>query len=371
MEKGSFHPSTQELEARVKSIALPNQLPKGMDFSEIPVTAFKSSTLETLISQNEDLMARLSVALRKTSEQEERLSNFERESLTMRTRFETLKEQYLVLQEKDRLSSARTTNLHDDNISLKVQISKLEKKYTDIFLQAQAMQRRLTHLERYRARVKKASQGLRMQLKETKFLRTQVQEGRHQNAQLVQSFETKLLEARKQVENLRDKAAERDHLFEERTQFQNRLVYEQRQNLAYREDMEERLKRLAEENSQMRLEVKEVLIDREAKTQELETLRTEVPNLQLNQSQLNEQVESLQALWSHKQLELEAIIEKNQSLQKLNQNISITLNQQRKELSQANEALNQERYQSEQKIKMLELDIKLLRENLKEEAPAK
>ena len=177
MEKGSFHnsaranlSSTKEADERIKSIPLPNQLPKGMDFSEIPVTAFKSSTLDILISQNEDLMARLSVALRKGSEQEEKISNFERETQTLRTRFETLKEQYLVIQEKDRLASHRTTSLHDENVALRVKISRLEKMYSDIFVQAQALQRRLLHLERYRARVRKASQSLRPRLQEIKHL---------------------------------------------------------------------------------------------------------------------------------------------------------------------------------------------------------
>jgi len=43
----------------VKNVPLPNQLPKGIDFKELPGAAFKSATLEALISQNEDLMARL------------------------------------------------------------------------------------------------------------------------------------------------------------------------------------------------------------------------------------------------------------------------------------------------------------------------
>src|SRR4051812_42622505 len=102
MEKGSFHTSpelnssTAITDEMVKKIALPNQLPKGVDFCEIPASAMKSSTLESLISQNEDLMARLSVSLRKSNQFEEKAAVLARENQGFRAKFETLHEQYLV-----------------------------------------------------------------------------------------------------------------------------------------------------------------------------------------------------------------------------------------------------------------------------------
>ncbi|NJL24681.1 MAG: hypothetical protein HC902_05610 [Calothrix sp. SM1_5_4] len=133
MEKGSFH--TSQADERVKTIPLPNQLPKGLDFTEIHPSALKSSALETLISQNEDLMARLSVSLRKTSELEERLSASESENQSLRARFDTLKQQFLVVQEKDRMSSLRATQLQSENLEQKSRAHKLEKLYADLFVQ--------------------------------------------------------------------------------------------------------------------------------------------------------------------------------------------------------------------------------------------
>lgn len=360
MEKGSFH--TSEADERVKSIPLPNQLPKGMDFSEIPVTALKSSMLETLISQNEDLMARLSISLRRASEQEEKIGGFEREAQSMRTRFETLKEQYLVLFEKDRLASQRTTQLHEENIALKLQVAKLEKGYTDIFVQAQAFQRRLQHLERYRARVRKATQSLRSRLRELKHLREQLTESRQQQLSIIQSYESKISEAREQVEMLRDKAAQRDRLFDENVQLENNLVFERRQFISHRDDVQNRMDQLTQEAANLRVELKEVLVDRESKSQELQQLRGELPSLRQTNDKLIEQVESLQALWSHKQREFEQLMEKNGNLQKLNQSISLTLNQQRKEIQSLNQELETERFSAQAKVKTLMQEIEMLRQ---------
>jgi chromosome segregation ATPase len=371
MEKGSFHTSrpvpsasrdtAKAMEERIKAIPLPNQLPKGVDFSSLPVSALKSSTLESLIGQNEDLMARLSVALRKTNDLEERVASFERESQTLRARFETLKEQYLVVQEKDRLSGQRANKLQQESAEHRQKSEKLEKMYADIFVQAQAFQRRLTHLERYRARIKKTGMSRRALSHEARHLREQIQQAHERQMQVMQSYETKLTEARDQVERLRDKAAERDSLFNAKIQIENRLVFETRQAETYRHHAQEQIDRLTAETASLRAELKDVLIDREAKTQELERLRAEVPALrELSQNRL-EQVESLQALWTHKERELEQLNEKNANLQKLNQSVSLTLNQQRKEIHSIKAELEQERFAADEKIKTLLREIQMLR----------
>src|SRR6185437_9717415 len=91
MEKGSFHdsqldpfparPKTRtEADDVVRQIPLPNQMPKGLEFSEIPASILKTATMETLLSQNEDLMARLSVALRKGNALEDQMSEIQAEN---------------------------------------------------------------------------------------------------------------------------------------------------------------------------------------------------------------------------------------------------------------------------------------------------
>lgn len=362
LEKGSFQP-LKELEERIKAIPLPNQLPKGIDFSDIPAAALKSSTLESLITQNEDLMARLSVTLRKNNELEERFTAQARELQNLRGRFETLKDQYMVLQEKDRMSSARAGEIFEQNVAARVQVEKLERLYKDLFVQAQSFQRRLQHLERYRARVKRASTSVRERLAAGRTAQTRLDATLEQRDQLVASFEARLGAARDMVDELRDKAAERDRLYSENVALENNLVFERRQAESRSADVTARLDQFARENADLRGQLKEMLVSGEAKTQELEQLRAEVPAMREERARLGEQVESLQALWNHKQHEVENLGEKNKNLQKLNQNISLTLNQQRKEIHELKNELEKERHRADEKIKTLLKDIQMLRES--------
>jgi len=369
MEKGSFHTSTNHptatLDEVVKNIPLPNQLPNGVNFRDLPPEALKSSTLESLISQNEDLMARLSVALRKANQFEEKMSLLERENLSLRAKFETVQEQYLVLFEKDKIFTNRSQKLMEENGSVRAHQQKLEKVYSELYIQAQAFQRRLQHLERYRARVHKAAPAIQLRAKRFAALQTEHSALRTNSSNLhvqtVNSYESKLSEVREELETFRAKALERDELFEQNLKLQNQLVYDQRQHQLREEDMSRELARLSDEGSDIRFQLKENLLAQESQRKEINDLKVNLPTLQEQNKALLEQVESLQALWAHKQRELETLEEKNSSLQKLNQSLSVTLNQQRKDLTALHTELDSEKFSAQDKIKLLNDEIQMLK----------
>ena len=380
MENGSFHTSPNWVEVqdeRIKKIPLPNQMPAGIDFNELSPAVLKSSTLETLIHQNEDLMARLTITLRKNNGLEDKVSELETENKSLRTRFDTLKEQYLVLQEKDRTSISRAMQLAEETQTFRKQAEKLEKLYADIYTQAQAFQKRLAHLERYRARVRKATVIIQDKAKGFDTIAQELTSARGelgsirevmntQQTQLVTNYEAKLAEVRHEIDSLRGKVGDRDELFEEKLKLQNQLVYEQRIHEMRALEFQTKIDGLEQENSAVRLELKETLLDKENQRKELEKLRFNNGNMTSERQSLMEQVESLQALWNHKHKELEQAEERNRSLQKLNQNISVTINQQRKEIHQLQTELDRERFTSEEKIKTLMTEIQMLRGQLAE-----
>lgn len=370
MEKGSFHTSPAPVHAstideKIKSIPLPSQVPKGLDFNEIPVAALKSSTLESLISQNEDLMARLSVALRKVNELEEHNTQLEDDRKSLKSRFDILKDQILVLQEKDRSATQRGLHQHEENTILKVHSEKLERHYSDLYKQAQSFQKRLIRLERYRARVQKAASSVqnkaRLAGRFEQELLVLKKELSIQHSQMVNAYELKLADAQKEIQDLRPKAEERDRVYEDFVKAENSKIYAERQFEEYRKESEANVERLQNESASLRIELKELLVDREAKIQELSRLGSEIPHLQEHNQALTEQVESLQALWNHKQFELEQQEEKNKALQKLNQSISASLNGQRKEIQEIQAELDKEKFQAAEKIKTLLAEIQMLR----------
>jgi hypothetical protein len=362
MEKGSFHPSpTLSTDELVKNVPLPNQLPKGIDFKELPSAAFKSATLEALISQNEDLMARLSVSLRKGSQLEERVGALEQDNAMYRQKHESLREKYLVLQEKDRLAGGRDLNLLAEVGTYKTQFRRLEKIYSELFVQAQGLQRRLARLERYRAAIRKAAPGLQ---KAAKFSKTRADEYLQlsiSHQQSVTSYEAKLAEVREQITLLRCKADERDLLFEDKLQLSNQVLHVQRQTQIFREETERQMLHYQSENSALRLQAKDQALTNHANDQELAKLRNDTGMLQEENAALRNQVESLQVLWAHRQKDFEAGEQKNRSLQKLNQTLSQSLNQQRKEQQDLQGEVEKERYWAQEQIRTLTAELQLLR----------
>lgn len=404
MEKGSILPSNkpasvpssgppvhaQVVDEQVKHIPIPSQLPKGVDFSEIPMAALKSATVEGLISQNEDLMARLSVALRKIHEMEEMQAVHEREKKALHSRFQTLRDQFMVLEAKDKTSVQRSLQQHQENLNLRQAGGKIEKLYGDLYHQAQALQVRLVRLERYRARIRKVTGPLRekakrfaqieqdsvefrrsmnaekiamaeeFELKEARF-EERIKTAQSEHMQTINAFETKLADAAQQIQALQGKADERDRMYAELTRSENERIYEQRKFEQSRAEADRAAGQMEMETASLRMQLKDVLVDREAKVQELTRLTAELPNLRERNQNLIEQVESLQTLWNHKQRELDQFDEKNRSLQRLNQTLSVSLNQQRKEIHQLQVELDKEKFAAQEKIKTLVTEIQLLR----------
>lgn len=366
MEKGSFHtsvnPVIQQSDEAVRKIALPNQLPKGIDFNEIPVERLKSSTLEHLINQNEDLMARLSVSLRRSTQMEDKIQALETENSTLRARFETIKEQYLLVSEKDKISTSRTIQLHEEGVTFKKKSEKLEKAYSDLYVQAQAFQEQLQQAERRAARYKKAAYALKPSARMAKTLQAELDQAIDSHKNATHAFDIKISQARLEIDGMRAKINERDRLFQQNINLENELVQERRQFHAHRDESQALNEKLSAENASLRKQLKETLVLSESQAQEIIKLTQDIPHLRDEKQNLIEQVESLQALWNHKQKELETLEEKNKSLQKLNQSISLTLNQQRKQIHQLEQALEKERFQAGEKEKILNDEIQLLRE---------
>lgn len=381
MEKGSFHTSgpsqsanfsetrsgtslTRELDQRVKNIPLPTQMPKGVDFTEIPAAALKSATLESLISQNEDLMARLSVTLRKTGEIESKSHQLEQENQAIKARFETLKEQFLLLQEKDRMGALRNFQILEENAQQKTQLQRMEKLYADILMQAKAFQNKVIKLERNQARLLKGAKAVQERAKIVSRMERELVDLKTSQASSRNSYESRLADTIGLVESLKNKAQERDEMFEAKTKLENQLIHERRQADLKIHEQEERLADLDKKATELRVEVKELLVDRESKIQEIARLTEELPHLQADRQRLIEQVESLQALWNHKQRELEQAEEKNKNLQKLNQSISLTLNEQRKTVNALETELETERMTNRETVRTLNNEIQMLRNQM-------
>jgi chromosome segregation ATPase len=376
MEKGSFHTSVKsvlEMDEIVESFALPNQMPLSADLSRFPAEALRSSAIDSLISQNADLMARLGVTLKKSTILENKIGDLEKENFHLRHRYDSVKDQNLVIQEKERLLNERSAQIANETSILRNRLNSLERSYADIYTQAQAFERQIRRLLNYRLRIRTVAQNLRQKanslyrllsqeqgqskslagafdLAESELRRIQ-QETAETQLQLINKYEVEISGFKSELELLRRRASDRDMLYESKIRIENQLVFEERQSRLYREETQLEIQSTREMNADLRMQVKTQLIDIERNDRELTAVKEQLKTFETNAHGQTEQVESLQLLWREKQNEAERLEEKNRSLQKLNQQLSISINQQRKEIIDLKAEVEKIRYISQEKIK--------------------
>lgn len=393
MENGTFHTSVRsvlDMDEIIEKIPLPNQIPSPPDLSKLPPEALRSSAVETLLGQNADLMARLGVALRKNGILDTKLNELEKENLHLRHRYDAIKDSVLVVQEKERMLTTRNTQISAEAETMRSRLVNLERGYTDVYLHAQSLEHQLRRFRNYRARVQAVLKNLKTHSKrlmdfigpnahptsnvakilqsaeqEIRTVRFESSEAQHQLvsryetelSQLRQCHENELTQTKSDLEIAKRRAADRDLLFEAKIRIENQLIFEERQNRVYREETQKELQTLKEENIDLRGQLKTRLIEMERLERELKVASEHIQNLESHQNDQVDQVESLQLLWKEKQAEVERLEEKNRSLQKLNQQLSVNLNMQRKEIVDLKADLEKDRYASAEKIHALETQL--------------
>lgn len=401
MEKGSFHTSVKsvlEMDEIADMMPLPNERPSTPDLSKFPPEALRSSAVETLLGQNSDLMARLSVSLRKNGQLETKINELENENAHLRHRYGAVKDQVLVVQEKERLLSERSAKIGAETETLRDRLTALERRYADVYTHSQGLERQLRRLRNYRFRMQAVTGNLRQKAgqlfaminpepgqnksvtsalalaeRELKSAsdgqsglveryETEIAMLRSENSaahkQLVSQYEGDISSLRSEMELLRRRAADRDLLYEAKIRIENQLVFEERQSRLYRDETQKELQSTREENLDLREQLKTRLIEMERLQRELAIASDRAQLLDAQEKEKIDQVESLQLLWKEKQSQVEHVEEKMRALQKLNQQLSVSLNSQRKEIIDLKAELEKQNYAAQEKIKAFELQLK-------------
>ena len=400
-------------EVDISKVPIPTHLPARPDPSLLPEKTQRSGAIEALIQQNEDLMARLSVAIRRSALAEDKIGKYESAIQQLKDRNETLADQLLIYKEKDRLQEnswqkyKKEISQHKENISL------LELQYAEYFATSKEKQRSLTasldqlscrlnrHL-RYRTQIQRVSRQMRKKLNtqidhlncENKQLveKLQQEEARlhelrgklsetidhvqrqHQEAeanqrQLVENYEKQLMELKNKLKEnqnlvgeLKGKVEDFEKLYGEKVILQNQLVSLQRSTEEKEKQFSQEVYRLQVDLTNFRREAKEKTLEVDRLTQENTGKTSELEKLGQIKERLEDQVESLQCLWRDTNNQLEIQSEKNNALQKLNQQLSTSLNGQRKEVETLRKQMDSSQFRAKNKIKDLQGQVKVLGE---------
>lgn len=348
----------------VSNIPLPDELPRRADLSHLPKEILKSSTVENLISQNEDLMARLKVALRRLSILETDNQKLSEEANKARLSQSSVADQILVFKEKDHLWRQKVDQLEREKEIYSEKLRQLSEKMKN-------MGADLSRHVKYHDRIKNQVKPYISQLKEySKLQDSKVQElesSLSQKEALLRDLRHQIIEVTKnskyQIEASEKKSQEMVTFYEEQIQnltrdlqglqqtqeeleirtlklhsalerqdiLENEVVTLRRSKEDLKERLEdeierkqERISELARQNQKLGVEHADLQI-RVVEDQE------KIQRLEKDNFQLQEQLESLRYMWSAKNDEHEKLKVATSALERLNLELSQKLNELRKQ----------------------------------------
>jgi len=390
------------------NVKTPDQIPDKVATSHLPESILRSTAMEAVIQQNDDLLARLSVSLRRINGLEEKLKDAMTEANMHRERYENLKDQLLVMKEQAKRLAGKNNEATEirrkdeqSTQDLKEQIRVFEIRYAELFQASRSHRQKLeaetdrytrfaARHTKYRRNIrravavtreelqmlkdKRAAQemiisDLRINLSETaNYVTEQGQNHKRELRDLTTAYETQVKALDGEIQMLVEqnktlglRAGEFDRLQNERYRLENEIVVSKRREDEMRSRYESELNELQVQLGHYRGESIQLAVDLTTRTEHLTTATQLVEELQIEKKAFVEQTETLQALWRDQQAKIESLTEQKISLQKLNQELSRTVNKQRLELREINEKIEFETQRFAQEIKLRETENALLK----------
>lgn len=345
-----------------RRIPTPDQLPAAVNRRHIPVELQRSATVEALLAQNEDLMARLAVNLR-------RLTHLESEN-------EHLKSENINLVEINRALATQSNVWIEKETQWRREIQERENQLRELegkAAQLPPLQDRLERYRKYQERIKSQVKPFVQQLKgyaeslaaEVQSLYAElaqrdqeitglkvarsrqdeeIQEQAHrsadQQARLLAEFEKEkdLLLAR--IKPLEIRCAQLEQIQVDYDKMRVREAELENVVISLQRDLEEKGKKAASKERTLQEEIGRVrgqvgFLEAQVQdlTERLKGAETEKDRLYHQSHQLEEQLTGLRFIWSQQNEELEKLSAKLWALERLNAELSRKLNQARQEPS--------------------------------------
>ncbi|MCX7979030.1 MAG: hypothetical protein N2578_08505 [Bdellovibrionaceae bacterium] len=319
-----------------------------------------SSALENLISQNEDLMARLKVALRRLSAIEDENKKLNEYRLKLETELTALKDRASIDEQKeasywDKLRQVEAARLAAEEKCRALE-EKLHKASLEISRYNKYHERIRNHVRPHINELKVWAQNLEQRLKEAqqnldrkdliiRDLRHQILEVTRHSAQQVEVAETRLREAiaeherttahlRGRIDLQSEAIVELENRVRQLEGVSIRLSETENQLIALEKLHKETLGKNSEEREKLQkknVEIQAIAARQEMELKDLKAQALEnfekIKNLQQTETDLKSQLESLRYLWNCKNEECEKLRASLAALERLNAELSRRLQQ--------------------------------------------
>lgn len=377
-------------------------MPKPNDFSQWPLEVARSKAVEALIQQNDDLMARLSVQLRRISSLEDQYNHSRQENEKIQSQYENLKDQLLILKQKAQALAQRKDTGENIVKALKDRAKKLEEelrvseiRYVELYQLHEEKQKQLLnridqHARRvrrflnYRERIQRARRRIKDQfIQEISELQRKKAISEHNLSQELKDIKNKLTTESSELQQrlIKEKLETENQLLDKVRQLEEKNLSLEKQLENTETSLKELREKLAETTTyiqqstkQHREDIEKMQTEHKAHVQRLmQSNDEELKELKSQHQEKSEQwINEIERLQRENQklfdkcTELEKVYEENVQLQNKIVFVERTRDEQRNKLHDEVELLqrNLSHYRADSKSKGSELES--LKEHLKQ-----
>lgn len=389
------------LPVTLNNVPVPDELPSTFDPSILPANIARSGVVDSLIKQNQEIISRLHVQLKRNAAYEQEIEDLHTQLKSLAFKKNVLEDQVEVLKQKSAHSENKQQEQQNKSSQLSEEFRVLEIRYVELKQASEertsklvnakeALSRRLRSHLKYRAKIKIWTNAIRAKLNEAihqaaknhqeiNRLSDQVEESAKYIQQQRNQFDTDIKELAAQYqrkldhleESVNDKEQELssykvrvsklDKAYDEKIVLHNDYLHLQRHSKETIEkqtnmitDLQEKLQTTQSKGQALNLENRRLEQERADLIERLEAGEDLTERLQ-------EQVENLQSLWHDNQNEIRTLKERQDSLQKLNQQLSFKLNEERNSLKQIKLRSQANEDQSRNILKKVQEELRLLK----------
>ena len=365
---------------------VPPTITKGINSSPPAPKAPYSGAMESLISHNEDLMSRLKVVLRRVSALEEQLNQSEKIEKKRSFHYKNLKDQVLVLKEKEKRLRNRKEISESHFHSLNEKVRMLEVEYARLYTSSQKkkitfmntindLSRQVMRLKKGRSKLSTVAHVLRKSfqnsqdevsnLKEriniiqtkltdsTNYIQEQAQKFKESQTRNEDEQQRELNALNKELTEAKKRANQFNEAYDENVRIQNQLIFLRRKRDDSRNEFNIEISKAQKSLAHYRSQAKSQALTIKNYSSEVEETNNLIAELKEERDNLKDQFESVQCLWKDNQENLEKQFQKNEALQKLNQQISTQLNRYRQDLKDLRHKFEAEKQESSQELQKM------------------
>lgn len=345
----------------------PMQQSSTQQASQSP-SIMKSSSLESLISQNEDLMARLKVNLRRLSLLEIENEKIIKENHHLKSSHQSLSDKYLVYQEKDQLWKDRLDALENER-------NKYIDQYKSFQIQMKHYQSETDRFQKYQEKIKTKVKPYIEQLKQenadlsrshqfishenekmtseiislrnrilelSSEIKTQMEEQEKRHLEIIENYEAELGELKSENQRIKEessfhqiKAIRLSDALLKKDQLENEVLELRRMKESMSENFESELEKFRTGLDESLRKSTRLELENQELKEKNEFQMKQIAEFERKNNDLITQNESLNYLWKSKTEEIERLQLSMESFEKLNVDLSSKVSELRKRLDQA------------------------------------